>query len=172
MESIVDLHTRVVDRLEPDDAMAKTSAKTSPLDAAMRLLARRAHGRSELTSKLRQRGYSSQEAERAIDRAIELGLMGTDEAVAERYAQELTGKTGATPRWVRQKLLARGLPSAAVKHAVTAAFADWDARASALAVAGHDENLARVARRLERKGFPTDVIGWTVRRLRSDPEET
>lgn len=146
--------------------------KARPLDAAMRLLTRRAHGRAELTTKLRQRGYSKEEAETAIDRAVELGLMGTDDAVATQYAEELARKTGATPRWVRQKLSARGLPPSAVQEAVTAAFADWDARSAALAFAGHDENSARVARRLERKGFPTDVIAWTVRHLQSDPEET
>ena len=139
---------------------------------AMRLLTRRAHGRAELASKMKQRGYERAQIEEAIDRATELGLMPTDRVTATRYAEELAAKKGATPRWVRQKLAARGLSSDDVQAAVNSAFADWDAYASAVEFSGHDENIPRVARRLERRGFPTDVIVRTVRRLQSDPEET
>lgn len=137
----------------------------------MRLLARRAHGRAELSAKMRQRGYVPQEIDEAIDRAVELGLMPTDAATALRYAEELAARKGATPRWVRQKLSARGLSPNDVETAVGAVFADWDPLAAAADWAGSDQNLPRVARRLERRGFPTDVIMRTVRRRQSDPEE-
>ena len=138
----------------------------------MRVLTRRAHGRAELALKLRQRGFSSEEIEQAIERALELGLTESDEAIADRYAAELARKSGATPRWVKAKMAERRFPPAAIVASVDRAFAQWDARRAALDYAGTDQNIPRVARRLERRGFPADVIGWTVRRLQSDPEES
>ena len=150
-----------------------------PLDVVMRILARRAHGRAELTVKMRQRGFPSEEISAAIDRAIELGLMETEDAVAERFATELAQKPGATPRGVRQKLSARGFPGESIRRAISTAFAEWDALEAALVYANRDHDVARTARRLERKGFPADVIIRTVRHLQrqpgcreSDPEET
>lgn len=156
----------------PSSRRSPPATESTPLQAAMRLLARRAHGRAELTAKLRQRGFASDAIETAIDRALELGLTESDEAVAERYARELAARSGATPRWVRQKLATRGLPRDAIQLAVERAFEDWDPRRAALELVAGEENIPRAARRLERKGFSADVIGWTVRRLQADHQET
>ncbi|MEL7371107.1 MAG: regulatory protein RecX [Myxococcota bacterium] len=138
----------------------------------MRILARRAHGKAELSNKLRQRGFSTEDINDALMRATELGYMESDASIAQRYAEELAQKAGATPRWVQHKLAARGLDRAAIGAAVDHAFASWDAREAAWSFIRGDKDIPRVARRLERKGFSADVIGWTVRRLQSNVEET
>ncbi len=137
----------------------------------MQLLARRSHGRAELSRKLRQKGFDSAAVDEAIDRALELGLTEADDRVALRYATELADKSGSTPRWAEHKLRSRGFSDSSIRAAIDAAFADWDARGAALSYVGSDENAPRVARRLERRGFPADVVGWMVRHLQSDPEE-
>ncbi|MEM7677603.1 MAG: recombination regulator RecX, partial [Myxococcota bacterium] len=80
----------------------------------MRILARRAHGNAELSNKLRQRGFSTEDIDIALARAEELGFTESDEAIACRYAEELAQKSGATPKWVRHKLAARGLARDAI----------------------------------------------------------
>lgn len=132
------------------------------LDAAMHILARRAHSRSELRQKLRLREYTAPEIEAAIERLQELCLMEDEAALAKRYAAELAQKTGATPLSVRQKLAGRGL-GAVAGPAIEAAFAAWDPRASAKRVIRGEKNRARAARRLMRRGFPADIISEVLR---------
>ncbi len=135
------------------------------LDAAVRLLARRSHGRAELAKKLAARGHDDHAVEAAFARLEELGYLGPDDEIARRFAEELARKTGATPRSVAAKLAARGFEDA--ERAAQAAFLDWDPRSAASMVIAGEKNPDRAARRLSRRGFPADVIAGVVERLRN-----
>lgn len=131
----------------------------------MDILTGRSHGQAELTRKLLQRGFPEEEAEAAVARARELGLMEAEPELAERYAAELARKKGATPAVVRAKLEQRGFDSSEADRAVRAAFAEWDERAAALAWIAGETDPRRAARRLQQKGFRADVIARVMRAL-------
>ncbi|MDR0434682.1 MAG: recombination regulator RecX [Gracilibacteraceae bacterium] len=57
-----------------------------PLAAALRFLSRRAHTGSELTEKLRKRGFGAEETEAVVARLLECRYID-DEAYARRYCR-------------------------------------------------------------------------------------
>lgn len=140
--------------------------KRDAFDDAVRILAGRSHGHRELSDKLRRRGHEGPAIEAAFERLLELGYLEPDDEVAARYARELAGRSGATPRWVKHKLAARGFEETDVTRAVEAAFTGWDPREAALAFAAGESNPERAGRRLARRGFPANAVGWVVRQLR------
>ncbi|HEX5842944.1 MAG TPA: regulatory protein RecX, partial [Pseudomonas sp.] len=75
--------------------------------AAMDLLARREHGRVELTRKLRNRGAADELIEAALDRLAEEGLLSE-----ARYMEAFVGyraRAGYGPLRIREELTQRGL---------------------------------------------------------------
>jgi len=136
---------------------------TDPWETTLRILERRAHGPTELGAKLRARGFEDVSA--LVERARELHLLETDEAVAERYARQLRRK-GSTPLAARAKLLRRGFDSSVSERATEQAFSDWDGKAEALAMLDSEQPSERVARRLSRRGFRADDIRWALARVR------
>lgn len=134
-------------------------------DALVRLLARRAHSRHELSQKLRVRGHTTEAIEAAFARAAELHLLEDEAAIAARYAEELAAKPKATPAWVEAKLRSRGLPEPSIGPAVRGAFDGWDPRSAAQAAVAGERDVGKAARRLSRRGFSSDVIAWVVRQM-------
>lgn len=139
-------------------------------DGAVRILARRAHGRAELRRKLRQRKHAPADIDRAFERLEELGYLEDEDAVAQRYAAELAQRRGATPRVVSHKLRERGFAEEATAEAVALAFEEWDPRAAALQLLQGENDPEKAARKLSRKGFPTDAVVWVMERIRSRKE--
>jgi regulatory protein len=140
--------------------VSRAEARAAPdaFETALRLLSRRAHSEAELRQKLVRRGCPEDEVERAVVRARGLGGLD-DAAFAGALARERSRTRG--PALIARELAARGVERSLVREALGAlAREDVLAAARRLAArageAGTDRRL--VAARLQRRGFPTDVI--------------
>lgn len=129
----------------------------------MDLLARREHGRVELTRKLRQRGAPDELIEPALDRLAE-------EALSEaRYLESFISyrsNAGYGPARIREELGQRGLNRGDIDQALRESGVDWAARlqeAWQRKFAGqrpHDpRSRAQQTRFLAYRGFPMELIG-------------
>ncbi|MCT6986032.1 regulatory protein RecX, partial [Salmonella enterica] len=74
---------------------------------AMDLLARREHGRVELTRKLRQRGASAEMIDTALDRLTEEGLLSEARYLESFVSYRARSRYG--PARIREELSQRGL---------------------------------------------------------------
>lgn len=84
----------------------------------MDLLARREHGRAELTRKLRQRGAPAELIEAALERLADEGLLSES-----RYIESFIrgrASSGYGPLRIREELTQRGLPRGEVEQALQA----------------------------------------------------
>ena len=89
----------------------------------MDLLARREHGRVELTRKLRQRGASPEMIEEALDRLTEDGLLSE-----ARYLESFVSyraRSGYGPLRIREELSQRGLQRGDIELALRESGIDW-----------------------------------------------
>lgn len=90
---------------------------------AMDLLARREHGRVELTRKLRQRGAPPEMIETALDRLTEEGLLSE-----ARYLESFVSyraRSGYGPLRIREELSQRGLQRADIELALRDSGINW-----------------------------------------------
>jgi regulatory protein len=135
-----------------------------PIPAAIGLLARRAHSRSELSLKLRRRGYAPEAVDTAMTRLVELGYLDD-----RSFAQGVVRRRGAVrgPLALSAELAAKGVDRAEAEAAV-AGF-DPEAQlesATRLAerllakkpVTSYREMLDGVGSKLLRRGFPSTVV--------------
>lgn len=90
---------------------------------AMDLLARREHGRVELSRKLRLRGAQPEMIEAALDRLADQGLLSDARFLECFVASRARGGHG--PLRIRDDLASRGLPRAAIDCALREAQFDW-----------------------------------------------
>ena len=135
---------------------------------AMDLLARREHSARELIQKLRDRGFSSDEIEAALEGLQADGLQ-SDERFAEAFVHSRVQK-GMGPLKLRAELQARGVDGGLARRAVAEADADWLALAIDARVRRFGETApadrkerARQQRFLHGRGFPADVIAQAIR---------
>jgi regulatory protein len=139
----------------------RTEARTTPPDAfetALRLLSQRAHSEAELRRKLVRRGCPADDVERAVVRARGLGGLD-DAAFAGALARERARSRG--PALIARELAVKGVERGLVREALGALpREDVVAAARRLAAralkAGADRHV--VAARLQRRGYPGDVI--------------
>lgn len=90
---------------------------------AMDLLARREHGRVELTRKLRQRGALPEMIDTALDRLTEEGLLSES-----RYLESFVSyraRSGYGPLRIREELGQRGLQRSDIELALRESGIDW-----------------------------------------------
>lgn len=90
---------------------------------AMDLLARREHGRVELTRKLRQRGALPEMIDAALDRLTEEGLLSE-----VRYLESFVlyrARSGYGPLRIREELSQRGLQRADIEQALRDSGISW-----------------------------------------------
>ncbi len=134
------------------------------LDAGLRLLARRAHSRSEMRSKLGRRGYEESDVDAALARLIELGYLD-DRAFAAGHVRRRSAGRGALA--LSAELAARGVGRAIAAQAVAglgeeaqlgAARALARRLAGSRTYAGYKELLERVGPKLIRRGFPLAIV--------------
>ena len=93
---------------------------------AMDLLARREHGRFELTRKLRQRGAPDEMIDTALDRLTEEGLLSES-----RYLESFVSyraRSGYGPSRIRDELGQRGLQRADIELALRESGINWQAQ--------------------------------------------
>ncbi|MBD8598008.1 recombination regulator RecX [Pseudomonas sp. CFBP 8772] len=131
---------------------------------AMDLLARREHGRVELTRKLRQRGAPPELIDAALDRLTEEGLLSES-----RYLESFVSyraRSGHGPLRIREELGQRGLPRADVEQALRECGVDWWEKLEALWQRKFCGQLPRDARErgqqmrfLSYRGYPPELIG-------------
>ena len=135
---------------------------------AMDLLARREHGRVELTRKLRQRGAPLELIEAALDRLAEQGLLSETRFLQCFVASRARGGHG--PLRIREDLAQRGLPREVIEQALREAEIDWSEQLREVwqrKFAGHlpldARERAQQGRFLAYRGYPLDLISRLLR---------
>ncbi|HDS1816847.1 TPA: recombination regulator RecX [Pseudomonas putida] len=131
---------------------------------AMDLLARREHGRVELTRKLRQRGASDEMIEPELDRLAEEGLLSE-----ARYLESFIryrSNSGYGPARIREELGQRGLDRGDIDQALRESGVDWAQRLRDVwqrKFAGQrpadPRSRAQQTRFLAYRGFSMEMIG-------------
>jgi regulatory protein len=116
----------VVDRLALVEGASLPSTAAAVLDAAadeegafraaLRMLERRSHSRTELARKLVRKGHREEAADGALDRLHALGLLD-DAAFAEHYVASRAGR-GTGPARLRRDLAALGVAPADAEAAI------------------------------------------------------
>jgi regulatory protein len=134
----------------------------------MDLLARREHGRVELTRKLRSRGAADELIEAALDRLAEEGLLSE-----ARYLEAFVGyraRAGYGPLRIREELTQRGLARSDIEQALRDSGIDWREqledtwrRKFAGELPADARERARQGRFLSYRGYPLDLIGRLLR---------
>ncbi|WP_160106823.1 recombination regulator RecX [Pseudomonas izuensis] len=131
---------------------------------AMDLLARREHGRVELTRKLRQRGALPEMIETALDRLTEEGLLSES-----RYLESFVSyraRSGYGPLRIREELSQRGLQRSDVELALRECGIDWQVQLEDTwrrKFSGHlpidARERAKQGRFLAYRGYSMEMIG-------------
>ncbi|RMQ40013.1 Recombination regulator RecX [Pseudomonas cichorii] len=130
----------------------------------MDLLARREHGRVELTRKLRQRGAPPELIESALDRLVDEGLLSES-----RYLESFVSsraRSGYGPLRIREELGQRGLQRADIEEALRECGVDWQVRLQetwqrkyAGRLPADARERAQQGRFLAYRGYSLDMIG-------------
>lgn len=136
--------------------------------AAMDLLARREHGRIELSRKLRSRGAPPELIEPALDRLAEEGLL-SEARYLESFVR-MRANAGYGPLRIREELSQRGLPREGIEQALRESGFDWGAqlhdvwmRKFSGELPNDQRERARQGRFLSYRGYPLDLIGRLLR---------
>ena len=146
-----------------DTAAALDAAKA--LSAALRMLGQREHSQSELVSKLRRKFPSLGDAQ--LDTVVN-ELLENDWLSDTRFAESLIrsrASRGYGPQYIARELAAKGINPELASAQLDAQDQDWLANAVNLVErrhAGAGESIddwQRAARFLQRRGFPSDIIG-------------
>ena len=131
---------------------------------AMDLLARREHGRVELTRKLRQRGACPDMIDAALDRLTEEGLL-SESRYLESYINYRAG-SGYGPLRIREELSQRGLARGDIEEALRECDFNWQERLEETwrrkfsgQVPVDAKERARQGRFLSYRGYPLEMIG-------------
>lgn len=148
--------------------MAVLDNPTAVRRAAMDLLARREHGRIELTRKLRQRGAAVELIEPVLDRLVEEGLL-SETRYLESFVR-MRANAGYGPLRIREELSQRGLPRSDIEQALRDSGFDWGEqlrevwqRKFAGELPREPKERARQGRFLSYRGYSLDMIGRLLR---------
>ena len=130
---------------------------------AMDLMARREHGRVELESKLRQRGFADEQIGPVLDRLQSEGLLGD-----LRFAEGLVvsrSQRGQGPVRIEAELVQKGVAADIAHQAVTESDCDWPLLARQVRSKKFGDSpptsfqeRARQARFLTYRGFSPDQV--------------
>ncbi|AEB59323.1 recombination regulator RecX [Ectopseudomonas mendocina NK-01] len=134
----------------------------------MDLLARREHGRVELTRKLRKRGASEEMIDTALQRLSEEGLLSE-----ARYLESFVAyraRAGYGPQRIREELGQRGLVRADIDQALRESDIDWFEqlretwqRKFSGQLPGDARERAQQGRFLAYRGYSLEMIGRLLR---------
>ncbi|MEK6709717.1 MAG: regulatory protein RecX [Nitrospinota bacterium] len=132
--------------------------------AALRLLSRRAHTRSELREKLRLRGFGGAELDALLGRFAEIGYLN-DAAAARAWARRRLEGRPMGRRLLREDLHGRGIAPALAEEVLAECYGEGEEQRLALraarkrlaALGGRDGARGRLLRHLQGRGFPAGV---------------
>ncbi|VXC86691.1 recombination regulator RecX [Pseudomonas sp. 9Ag] len=135
--------------------------------AAMDLLARREHGRMELSRKLRSRGAPPDLIEPALEKLADEGLL-SEARYLESFVR-MRANAGYGPLRIREELTQRGLPREEIEQALRDSGFDWNEQLREVwlrkfgELPGNQRERARQGRFLSYRGYPLDSIGRLLR---------
>ncbi|MBK60194.1 MAG: recombination regulator RecX [Pseudomonas sp.] len=135
--------------------------------AAMDLLARREHGRMELSRKLRSRGAPPDLIEPALERLADEGLL-SEARYLESFVR-MRANAGYGPLRIREELTQRGLPREEIEQTLRDSGFDWNEQLREVwlrkfgELPGDQRERARQGRFLSYRGYPLDSIGRLLR---------
>jgi regulatory protein len=139
-------------------APTDTDAARAALDAAGRLLSRRAFSKSELRNRLAAKGFEEHVVDQTLHRLGELRLVD-DQSFAKDWVEERATRKGLGSRRLRAELESKGVPLEHVEEALATDPEEELARAKALAA----DRLKRLARLpLQKQGGR--LFAWLVGR--------
>ncbi len=153
-----------------------TRPRPSAYNYALSLLAARPYASRALHRKLIQKEYPAADAEDAIRRLLDNGLLD-DAKFAEQYARSRMLSTGASKRRLQQDLYRKGIRSDVATEAIASVVADEDIDPAAMIERVAQKKLAQlgaleplVLRRrlfafLARRGYDVDEIKRVVSSL-------
>ncbi len=143
---------------------------TKAFDCAVRLLSRREHSAMELYEKVRQKGFSSGEAQEAVDRCQQMDLQN-DHRFVEVYTRSRI-RQGYGPLKIRQELNGKGIDKGIIQDILQQEEGNW--LAYALEVwqkksRGQEEmsfnEMQKQQRFLLYRGFSMDIIAQVTKEL-------
>lgn len=164
------------------ERLDRAADEEGAIRAALRMLERRAHGRSELGRKLRSKGHGDEAVEAALLRLDQLGLID-DAAFAEAYVTARAGRGRGAAR-LRRDLGALGVAEPIIRRALSAlgdgtAPDPWartleqaERRAGAMQGLPRQVRLRRLGAFLARRGFTGSEANAALRRLIGGPSAT
>jgi len=135
--------------------------------AAMDLLARREHGRMELSRKLRSRGAPPDLIEPALEKLADEGLL-SEARYLESFVR-MRANAGYGPLRIREELTQRGLPREEIEQALRDSGFDWNEQLREVwlrkfgELPGDQRERARQGRFLSYRGYPLNSIGRLLR---------
>jgi regulatory protein len=153
-----------------------TRPRPTAYNCALNLLAARPYASRALHRKLIQKEYSAADAEEAIRRLVDNGLLD-DAKFAEQYARSKMLSTGASKRRLQQDLYRKGIKSDVATEAIASVVADEGIDPAAMIERVARKKLAQlgdvqplVLRRrlfafLARRGYDVDEIKRVVSAL-------
>lgn len=141
--------------------------KSSALDHALRLLAGRAHGRTELESKLKKKGFDPESIAKAIARLDELSLTD-DRAFAQSCTASMARRKPEGRLKTRARLKQKGLPDNIIDEAVNGCDQTELCRSAAekklrTLSAPPDQKKKKLITFLKNRGFDWETIRETVK---------
>lgn len=141
---------------------------------ALDLLARRAHFRAELATKLRTRGFEHGEIEAALDRLAAEGYLD-DEATAGDFAEMRHARAPEGRRKLAAELSRRGAGEEAIEAVLSRRSEDDELEAARAAASrflrgGRKEPVA-LARHLDRKGFSAGIVRRVLHEHAAEPPD-
>ena len=153
-----------------------TRQRPSAYNYALNLLAARPYTVRALQRKLQQKEYSAADADDAIRRLVENGLLD-DAKFAEQYARSKILSTGASKRRLRQDLYRKGIKGDVATNAIASVIEEEEIDTAAVVERVAKKKLAQlgdleplVLRRrlfafLARRGYDVEEIKAIVGRL-------
>jgi len=153
------------------------------LDKAFGFLERRDRTEHEVCEKLKAAGFSEETTDAVLRKLEDLGYID-DRAYAERYLESLVRKGRGSLR-ITAEMRKKGLPEDICRNAIEDSYGRQSEVETALAVAERtigeiprelwetDRRKAygKISRRLVGYGFPYEIIGETMERVRRGSEE-
>jgi regulatory protein len=158
--------------------LLKEDETKKAITAALNLIAYRPRAAGELRTKLREKGYSPEAIDAAVNRMQELNYLD-DEAFAERWIASRQQTRPRSERMLKQELAQKGIDRETIEQSLEEAGVDEFGDALELArkkfdsmsLLDRDVRFRRISGFLGRRGYGFDVIRRVMDTLEAPGEE-